>query len=756
MIMAELSDPELELDTASPSRSDPPTSASFGRADDGSPALATIARLLLVEDGAPPAVESIAPLFRRSRFIVKSCRSDEVPALLAKASWDAIVIDEVEPCASTLTLTRSLRLMFPLSELPVLVLGSESASTDGGPILRAGANDWVARPIDPAEIVRRVAALADSGRLRRSQVAEQRHFRRQLETRTASLNGLIETGLMMSMQRDRGKLLRQLLDEARRMLDCDGATMYMVTEEKTLRFELRTRDDELPKTQIPLVDPDTGRPNEKYVSVYTAVRNQSVLIDDVYSESRFDLRGTRAFDAASGYRTVSMLSVPIAPRGGEAIGVLQFMNAFDRDTRHVVPFAPEMVGLVEALAAQAAVALDNLQLVESQKQLMESLIRVLATAIDAKSPYTGRHCERVPELAFLLAEEACRTTEGPLAEFAFRSEEEWQEFRIGAWLHDCGKVTTPEYVIDKATKLETIVNRIHEVRMRFEVLLRDIEIERLQNRLLGSAAMHDDAAYLARIDALKADFAFVAQCNIGSEAMDAADVERLSRIAQTPWIRHFDDRLGLADGELARMAEEPARPLPAVELLLADRPRDLVPRSAADALDPAFDFKMTVPEHLYNQGELYNLSVRRGTLTPEERYKINEHMVHTIMMLERMPFPKHLRRVPEYAGTHHERIDGKGYPRQLSGPQLSVPSRIMAVADIFEALTASDRPYKKPKRLSEALGVLRQMAGPHIDVDIFNLFLATGVFLTFARKHLAPEQIDVTDGTPYLVPVAHA
>lgn len=569
------------------------------------------------------------------------------------------------------------------------------------------------------------------------------------------LKGLIETCIMMSMSRDRPALLQQLLGEGRRLLHCDGATMYMVTDQQTLRFELRTRSDPLPSQQIPLYHEHTGRPNENFVSVYTVLHNRSVLIDDVYAKSRFDLTGTRAFDVATGYRTVSMLTVPIAPRGGAPIGVLQFMNALDPATGAIVPFDPETVALVEAMAAQAAVALDNLALVESQKELMGSLIRVLANAIDAKSPYTGRHCERVPELAMMLARAASDSMEGPLKHFAFRSEEEWEEFRIGAWLHDCGKVTTPEYVIDKATKLETIHNRIHEVRMRFEVLRRDLEIEALQARLAGTWTEASQAAHEAALARLDDDFAFVAKSNVGTETMDDEDVERLHRIGERRWMRHFDDRLGLSAAELASRADEPAAALPCSEPLLSDRPRDLVPRPPEDRPDPAYGFKMKVPEHLYNRGELHNLGVRSGTLTPEERYKINEHMVHTVTMLEQMPFPKHLRRVPEYAGTHHERMDGKGYPRQLGPDRLSVPSRIMAVADIFEALTASDRPYKKPKKLSEALAVLQRMAGPHVDPDIFNLFLSSGVYLDFARKHLQASQIDVQDATPFYANGGH-
>jgi HD-GYP domain-containing protein (c-di-GMP phosphodiesterase class II) len=574
-----------------------------------------------------------------------------------------------------------------------------------------------------------------------------RHPRRSVEA--VRLKGLIETCIMMSMSRDRQALLQQLLGEGRRLLHCDGATMYMVTEQQTLRFELRTRSDPLPSQQIPLYHEHTGRPNENFVSVYTVLHNRAVLIDDVYAESRFDLTGTRAFDVATGYRTVSMLTVPIAPRGGAPIGVLQFMNALDPATGAIVPFDPETVSLVEAIAAQAAVALDNLSLVESQKDLMGSLIRVLANAIDAKSPYTGRHCERVPELAIMLARAASDATDGPLRHFAFRSEEEWEEFRIGAWLHDCGKVTTPEYVIDKATKLETIHNRIHEVRMRFEVLRRDLEIAALQARLDGKWTGDVQSAHETALAQLEADFAFVAKCNVGTETMDDEAVDRLHRVGARRWTRHFDDRLGLSAAELASRDGEADAELPCSEPLLSDRLRDIVPRPAEDRPDPAYGFRMDVPEHLYNRGELHNLGVRSGTLTQEERYKINEHMVHTVIMLEQMPFPKHLRRVPEYAGTHHERMDGKGYPRRLGPDRLSVPSRIMAVADIFEALTASDRPYKKPKKLSEALAVLQRMAGPHVDPDIFNLFLTSGVYLDFARKHLDPSQIDVEDASAY-------
>jgi HD-GYP domain-containing protein (c-di-GMP phosphodiesterase class II) len=482
-----------------------------------------------------------------------------------------------------------------------------------------------------------------------------------------------------------------------------------------------------------------------------ALNNRSVLIDDVYVESRFDLSGTRHFDLESGYRTVSMLAVPMAPRGGEVIGVLQFINAADRQTGQVVAFSRQDASFVEALAAQAAVALENHHLMAAQNELIDAMVRILAGAIDAKSAHTGGHCERVPQLAMMLAEEACRVDSGPLADFRFASADEWREFRIGAWLHDCGKVTTPEHIVEKATKLEVIHNRIHEVRLRFEILRRDAEIARLQALLDGADATGADAAFAASARELEDDFAFVAGCNIGGETLAEASVERLHAIAGRTWLRHFDDRLGLSNEELARMELLPAQPLPARETLLADKPHHLIPRPASPGLDPAYGFRMTVPEHLYNQGELYNLCVSRGTLTTEDRYKINEHIMQTIVMLEQLPLPKNLRRVPEYAGTHHETLRGSGYPRGLSREQLSVPARIMAIADIFEALTACDRPYKKAKTLSESIAILAQLKdNDHIDPDLFDLFLTTGLYRRYGERYLKPEQMDAIDIDAYI------
>jgi hypothetical protein len=350
----------------------------------------------------------------------------------------------------------------------------------------------------------------------------------------------------------------------------------------------------------------------------------------------------------------------------------------------------------------------------------------------------------------MLAEAATAVTEGPLAEFRFETDDEWREFRVGAWLHDCGKVTTPEYVVDKASKLETIYNRIHEIRTRFEVLLRDARISQLEAVAAGAESVQAQSEFDERKAQLLSDFEFIAECNLGGEFMASEKLERLRQIAGQTWLRHYDDRKGLAHDELNRYTQT-VQVLPVTEQLLSDKPQHIIPRGDAALLDPKWDFKVTVPQHLYNQGELYNLGIGRGTLTEEERFKINEHVMQSLMMLEKLPFPKNLRRVPEYAGTHHETLIGTGYPRKLSEAELSVPMRIMALADIFEALTASDRPYKKAKTLSEAIKILSFFKKDrHIDPTLFDLFLTSGVYLRYAEKYLRPEQIDKVDVSGFL------
>ena len=406
---------------------------------------------------------------------------------------------------------------------------------------------------------------------------------------------------------------------------------------------------------------------------------------------------------------------------------------------------------IEALAASAATALETQELLRAQKALLEATIRMVAGAIDAQSPYTGGHCERVPELTFMLARAACAAADGPYAGFDLDTEQ-WEALHIAAWLHDCGKVTTPEYVVDKATKLETVNDRIHEIRTRFEVLKRDAEIAYWRSVAQGG----DEPALQARRDALLAtldeEFAFVATCNVGGEFLSPDKQARLREIGARRWQRTLDDRIGLSRDELARKPPQ-AMPLPAEETLLADKPEHRIARPESERIpaDNRWGFRMDVPELLYNRGELHNLSISRGTLTAEERYKINEHMVQTIVMLGELPFPRHLRAVPEIAGGHHEKMDGTGYPKRLARDELSPLARMMAIADIFEALTAADRPYKPGKTLSEALSIMAKMRqDQHIDPELFEVFLRSGVHHDYAQRFMRAEQVDAVRIEDYL------
>jgi HD-GYP domain-containing protein (c-di-GMP phosphodiesterase class II) len=575
---------------------------------------------------------------------------------------------------------------------------------------------------------------------------------------------LIRIGIALSAERNRDRLLESILLEAKAFTGADGGTLYLCTDDRRLRFAIVRNDsldvafggttgNELDVPTLPFYDEATGEENHHNVATHAALTGETVNIADAYEATRFDFSGTKEIDRLSGYRSRSFLTVPLKNHVGEVIGVLQLINAVDPETGTVVPFDAEVESFVEALASLAAVALDNQQLIEAQRRLLDSFIELIAGAIDAKSHYTGAHCQRVPELTKMLARAACESTQPSFAGFDLTGEE-WYELHIAAWLHDCGKVTTPEYVVDKATKLETIHNRIHEIRTRFEVAKRDAEIVYLQAVADGSGDLdtlrrHRDD----RLAQLDADFAFVAKCNVGDEAMAPEDRERLKRIGAIQWKRTLDDRIGLSSEEARLKAAAPVRPLPATESLIDDKAEHLVPwdHEKPPALDEAFKFKVSVPEHKYNWGEIHNLSVERGTLTEEERFKINEHIVRTIVMLEQLPFPKQLARVPEYAGGHHETMIGTGYPRKLRKEEMSIPARIMAIADIFEALTAADRPYKKAKTLSESLGIMAGMrARGHIDPDLFRLFLQSGVYKDYADRFLSADQIDPVDIATYL------
>ena len=527
-----------------------------------------------------------------------------------------------------------------------------------------------------------------------------------LGLRLEQLNAI---GASLSAERDINRLLESILAAAKTITRADGGTLYRVTEERTLRFEIvrttslayylgGTTGTPVPFYPIHLIGKD-GKPNHGMVAAYAALTGKTVNIPDAYTADGFDFSGTRNFDKKTGYRSKSFLTVPMKNHENEIIGVLQLINASDPNSGEIVPFSPSDQRLAESLASQAAVALTNRMLIIQLEELFESFINLMNTAIDEKSPYTGGHCQRVPQLTMMLAEAVNDMGDGPLAAFSMTDKDRY-ELKIAGLLHDCGKVTTPVHVVDKATKLKAIYDRIHLVDTRFEILKRDAEIELLKEKALLVAhgalrAEHDaaDARHRERMRRYDEDRAFLRACNIGGEAMRESDQERVRAIAKYRWT-------------------------------------DISGHEA----------------NFLSEDELKNLTIRAGTLTGDERQIINHHIVATIKMLEALPWPKHLKNVPEYAGGHHERMDGKGYPKGLTREQMSVQARVMGIADIFEALTAKDRPYKKGKTLSESLQILGKMRlGGHVDPDLFDVFVRKKVYRRYAELFLDKEQIDEVD-----------
>ena len=520
-----------------------------------------------------------------------------------------------------------------------------------------------------------------------------------------------QIGLALSVEKNINRLLEMIVSEARALSSADAGTLYVVDKQREhLCFEILQNDtmniriggtgklkSNMPDVPLYL----DGQPNYSNVSSYVALTGETVNIPDVYKAEGFDFTGPRNYDKSTGYRSKSMLVIPLKNHENDIIGVLQLLNSTDAETDEVISFSPEYMNLVASLASQAAVAMTNAQLIEELKKLFSAFIKSIATAIDEKSPYTGGHVNNMFGLTVMIAEKINETDKGHFKDIHL-SDDEMEELKMAAWMHDVGKITTPEYIIDKATKLQTICDRIKLVETRFLLIIKSVENESILRKLENLKKEKSgkktgeleidllDAAAAENIKKIQEELEFVKACNSPSEHMDDNAIKHLKEIGKKTYT--------LNGQKLPWLTEE----------------------------------------------EVENLCVQKGTLTKKERGIIENHARMTLKMLEQLPFPKNLANVPNYASAHHEKLDGSGYPRGLFGKDLPLQSRIMAIADVFEALTARDRPYKKPIKLSRAIKILEFMKkDKHIDPDILDLFIKSGVFYDYAQEKISSKQIDI-------------
>ena len=503
-----------------------------------------------------------------------------------------------------------------------------------------------------------------------------------------------DIGRALSGVHDLNALLEMIVDQARSFTNADAGTLYIV-EDETLRFQI-VQNDSLKicmggKTGETIPFPPVEL-KESNVSAFVALKGKSVNIPDVYDTDLFDFTGPKKFDQSTGYRSKSMLVVPMKNHDNDVIGVLQLLNATNPVNNEVIAFSQDYENLSESLASQAAVSITNAKLISNMTELFEAFVKVMATAIDEKSPVTGGHIRRVADLTLTMAEVIHNHDEGAFKDRKF-SPDQMYELRIAAYMHDIGKVTSPVEIVEKAKKLQTIFDRIHYIRLRMDYIIQKVKLEGQQKKI----------ELLER----KADLAEIKKVELKSE----------KQIQEMEDIRSFINK-----------CNEPGEFLEDETL---DKLKEISLRTYLDNEGQQQPF--------ITEDELLNLSIRRGSITDAERKKMQDHAAVTLKMLKQIPFTKKLKNIPSFAGAHHEFINGKGYPLGLKGDEIPFEGKLMAVTDIAEALTASDRPYKKAMPLETVYRILRSMAGNgELDNDMVELFINEEIYKTYLEKHETP------------------
>lgn len=500
---------------------------------------------------------------------------------------------------------------------------------------------------------------------------------------------IMDINLELSSELDKDKLFEMILTLTRELTHCEAGTLYIkskdgkyldfkVVQNSPLNIFMDTRKNNLEWDSLPLYLED-GSVNKHMVAAVSALENKTVNIDDVYENKEYDFKGAKKFDEMTGFRSKSMLVTPLVNHEQEVIGVLQLINKKE-SLLDVIPFDTEDEKIIKSLSSQGAMALTNTQLILNLEDFLNSFVKTIGHAIDAKSPHTKNHISKVSKIALLIAN-AINEDETIYKDVKY-TKNDLHEINLAAHMHDIGKISIPESVIDKSKKLECIVDRIEFIKQRAEILKRDFEIALLKNEIKQDF-------YEKSIEKIKDDILFLEETNIGEEFMDDKRIHRIDEIANYKYLYN--------------------------------------------GIETSF----------LSQDEIYNLSIRKGTLTSEEKDIMNSHAKLSYDMLTALPFPKKYKNVLDIAANHHEKLNGKGYPRALKEEQLSLEDRIMILSDIFEALTASDRPYKEGKKLSEVFKILSFMAKDNeIDAQLLKFFFEHDVLKEYVQKELKAYQID--------------
>lgn len=537
------------------------------------------------------------------------------------------------------------------------------------------------KSFSPSTLEKRLAKDDNLNAVLNSIVAEVTRYTDHLREQ---IKKLTDIGRALSGVYDLNALLETIMDQARQFTGADAGSLYII-EDNTLKFKIVQNDSlniRLGGKTGDAIEFDPLEMKESNVSAFVALHGIPVNIPDVYDTNLFDFTGPKNFDAQYGYRSQSMLVVPMRNHENDIIGVLQLLNSKCPRTGNVNPFSPDFESLTESLASQAAIAITNVKLISDMERLFESFVQVMATAIDEKSPVTGGHIRRVANLTVLMAEELDKATSGPFKNVRYTPEQIY-EIKVAGWMHDIGKVTTPVEIIEKSKKLQTIFDRIHHVDLRLEYAIHCALTEKIQTML----DLKNQGASPEEIDKAEEEG--------NARAQSFRDIRTFIQFCNEP--REF-----LEDDHVARLKE--------------------IRRTSFKGLDGKVHYLLT-------DDELENLSIRKGSITEGERQVMKNHAKITLDMLNQIPFTKKLKNLPHFAGAHHEFINGKGYPLGLKGEEIPFEGRMMAVTDIAEALTAIDRPYKKAMPLNNVYRILRAMAEhDELDRDLVEFFIENNIY----------------------------